>query len=122
MVRENTEKSTNMEQAEIIELFELPYSDLLLLSSDDVKSSPTTEELQRLDSVRRSVMEALGPMGPGLLSVGDVPGAASLRRDLPLARDLALLDAERRKRILKASNLSLNLLQFTPKSPLHSRN
>lgn len=96
-----------MEQAEIIELFELPYSDLLLLSSDHVKSSPTTEELQRLDSVRRSVMEALGPMGPGLLSVGDVPNAAALRRDLPLARDLALLDAERRKRILKASNLSL---------------
>ncbi|EXB64215.1 hypothetical protein L484_002348 [Morus notabilis] len=90
-------------EAEILDLYELPYSDLVFLSSDYAKSSSmSTEELQRLDLTRRSIMEALGPMGPGLLSVVDVPNAAALRRDLPLARDLSLLDAESRKRILKA--------------------
>lgn len=97
-----------MEEAEILDLYELPYSDLVFLSSDYAKSSSmSTEELQRLDLTRKSIMESLGPMGPGLLSVVDVPNAAALRRDLPLARDLSLLDAESRKRILKASNLSL---------------
>ncbi|XP_062085484.1 uncharacterized protein LOC133791575 [Humulus lupulus] len=95
-----------MDKAEILELFELPYSDLLLLSSDCVQSSSSSPaELQRLDLVKRHIMETLGPMGPGLLSVSGVPNSSVLRRDLPLARNLALLDSDRRIRILKENQL-----------------
>lgn len=94
----------------VIEPFELSYSDLVILSSTDRigdASSPSLEgEILRRDAVRRSIMEALGPDGPGLLTVSGVPGVSFLRRRLLfLARELALLDPERRKRILKVSSL-----------------
>ncbi|KAJ1375407.1 Isopenicillin N synthase-like [Sesbania bispinosa] len=78
-----------MEQPEILDLYELHYSDL---------SSAST----KVDSI----MEALGANGPGLLAITGVPNASKLRSDLlPLARKLALLDRETRKRVLKEHNL-----------------
>ncbi|KAM6558704.1 hypothetical protein CsatA_027943 [Cannabis sativa] len=95
-----------MEKAEGFELFELHYSDLLILSSDYVQSpSSSPAELQRLDIVKRHIMETLGPMGPGLLSVSGVPNYSVLRHCLPLARNLALLDSDQRNRILKDNKL-----------------
>ncbi|OWM66863.1 uncharacterized protein LOC116190017 isoform X1 [Punica granatum] len=93
-------------EALVMEPFELSYSDLVILSStgptDDPSSSASEEEILRWDSMRRSVMESLGPDGPGLLAVSGVPGVSFLRRRLQFAaRELALLDPERRKRILK---------------------
>ncbi|KAG5063122.1 hypothetical protein JHK85_004305 [Glycine max] len=80
-----------MEEAETIDLYELQYSDL---------SSPSTS------SIVDSIMEALGPTGPGLLAVTNVPNASNLRSHLlPLARNLALLDRESRKLVLKEHNL-----------------
>ncbi|CAH9111627.1 unnamed protein product [Cuscuta epithymum] len=85
---------------ETMELYELNYSDLSLLSSEKVAESP--EEAQRLESVARMVMETLGPNGPGLLAITGVPRASSFRRNLlPLARKLALLSDEDRKKLLK---------------------
>lgn len=83
------------EESQVLELYDLRYSDLVLLSSS------SSEEVDRLDSVRREVMEALGPTGPGLLAISGIPNASALRRHLPLARKLAVLDADHRKRILK---------------------
>lgn len=95
-------------EALVMEPFVLSYSDLLILSSsdsiDDSSSSSPAEETIRRDSMTRSIMEALGPDGPGLLSVSGVPVASILRRSLLLlGRELALLDPESRKRILKVS-------------------
>ncbi|XP_060676380.1 uncharacterized protein LOC107426400 isoform X2 [Ziziphus jujuba] len=85
-----------MEETEkILQLYDLPFADLLLLSSS------SSEELGPLDVVRSDIMEALGPAGPGLLAISGVPNASALRRHLPLARNLALLDADHRKLILK---------------------
>lgn len=89
------------EDVEVLELYGLRYSDLVLLLSGQVTSSLSSEELDRLDLVRKEIMEALGPGGPGLLAIGGVPNASALRRHLPLARKLAFLDADHRKRILK---------------------
>jgi hypothetical protein len=90
-----------MEDTDVLHLYELNYSDLLLVSSTD-GSSPSPEEFKRLESMSKAIMEALGPMGPGLLSITGVPNAADLRRNLlPLARKLALLDPNHRKLILK---------------------
>ncbi|CAH9081154.1 unnamed protein product [Cuscuta europaea] len=87
-----------------MELYELNYSDLLLLSSEKIAESP--EEAQRLESVARMVMETLGPNGPGLLAITGVSRASSFRRKLlPLARKLALLSNEDRKKLLKEHNL-----------------
>ena len=99
-----------MEEAEILDLYELPYSDLLLLSSDHLQSSQA--ELQRLDLVKRALMENLGPMGPGLLSISGIPNVSVLRHDLPLARHLALLDSHHRNRILKVSKTQNRNLGF----------
>ncbi|KAK8718016.1 hypothetical protein V6N13_045265 [Hibiscus sabdariffa] len=86
-----------MEGSEMLQLYEIQYSDLMLLSSS---SSPCSHYQEKM------VMENLGPMGPGLLAVTDVPGASLLRRKLlPLARKLALLCPEDRKRILRDHNL-----------------
>lgn len=99
------------EEIEILEPYELLYSDLISLSSIDnvLESSPSSSsspsnngEIERLEAISRAIMEALGPTGPGLLAITDVPNAAHLRRTLlPLARDLALLNNDDRKRILK---------------------
>lgn len=90
-----------MAEAEILELFELHYSDLKLLASS---SSSSKEDVERLETIRANIMESLGPRGPGLLSVTGVPKAPILRRNLlPLARNLALLNRDHRKRIFKVN-------------------
>ncbi|XP_052169930.1 uncharacterized protein LOC127786516 isoform X2 [Diospyros lotus] len=92
------------EEVEILEPYGLHFSDLMLLSSDEASSPPSSdqEEIRRLESIARSVMENLGPNGPGLITIAGVPNATRLRRSLlPLARRLALIDADRRKRVLK---------------------
>ncbi|KAF8394371.1 hypothetical protein HHK36_020579 [Tetracentron sinense] len=96
--------------AEMLELFELNFSDLLVLSSSSpssrVSSSLSSEEIERLDSISIAVMETLGPSGPGLLAITGVPKASELRKSLlPLARKLALLQNEDRRRILKEHSL-----------------
>ncbi|XP_027938120.1 VAN3-binding protein-like isoform X2 [Vigna unguiculata] len=76
-----------MVEAETIGLYELEYSDLCAPSN-----SSTVD----------SIMEALGPSGPGLLAINGVPNASKLRSHLlPLARTLALLPQDTRKLVLK---------------------
>ncbi|KAL8142550.1 hypothetical protein V2J09_015582 [Rumex salicifolius] len=90
---------------EILEPYELSYSDLITLSSDEI-SLPSVDEIRRLEIVSGAVMENLGPNGPGLLTITGVPGASALRKTLlPLARKLALLPNDDRKRILKDHGL-----------------
>lgn len=103
-----------MEQVQVLELYEVRYSDLMLLSSSstsnhsDSLSSPE-EELARLQTIRTSIIETLGPKGPGLLSIVGVPNALLLRHNLlPLARKLALLDHDCRKRLLKVVHFYIN--------------
>lgn len=92
-----------MEDAAVLEPFELQYADLMLLSSlDRGSSSSSKEENKRLESITRTMMENLGPFGPGLLSITGVSKAYSLRHNLlPLASKLALLNDDNRKKILK---------------------
>ncbi|XP_057965757.1 uncharacterized protein LOC131156246 isoform X1 [Malania oleifera] len=102
-----------MEEAGILEPYELRYSDLMWLCSEDVSSpssspssSAAAEEIERVDSITRAIMDALGPAGPGLLTITGVPNASVLRHNLlPLASKLALLNNEDRKRILKEHGL-----------------
>lgn len=76
-----------MEECEVIDLYELHYSEL---------SSPSSSK------VEDSIMEALGSNGPGLLAVPGIPNISNLRSYLlPLARKLSLLDSQTRNRILK---------------------
>ncbi|KAB2050644.1 hypothetical protein ES319_A12G002500v1 [Gossypium barbadense] len=85
------------EGCEILQLYEIPYSDLLLLSSSSASCSHYQE---------RMIMKNLGPTGPGLFAITNVPDASLLRRKLlPLARKLALLSPDDRKRILRDHNL-----------------
>ncbi|KAI7984661.1 hypothetical protein LOK49_LG15G00515 [Camellia lanceoleosa] len=95
------------EEAGILEAYELQFSDLMLLSSNkDSRPSFSSEEIERLESIASSVMENLGPTGPGLLTITGVPNASHLRRTLlPLARRLALLNSDHRKRLLKEHGL-----------------
>ncbi|CAI9781196.1 unnamed protein product [Fraxinus pennsylvanica] len=89
---------------EILQLYELQYSDLILLSSNKSQQSP--EEIRRLETVSEIVMQNLGPTGPGLLSIVGVPKASILRQALlPLARKLSLLNNDNRKLILKEHSL-----------------
>ncbi|KAJ4954955.1 hypothetical protein NE237_011738 [Protea cynaroides] len=89
--------------AEILEPFHLHFSDLMRLSSS---SSSSLTEFERLDSISRTIMETLGPNGPGLLAVTGVPKASQFRLSLlPLARKLALLSNDDRRRILKDHGL-----------------
>ncbi|KAK3407258.1 hypothetical protein EUGRSUZ_K03337 [Eucalyptus grandis] len=113
-----------MERAEaapatVMQPYELSYSDLVLLSSPRRRPLPPSSspeaELSRLDTIKGSVMEALGPGGPGLLCVRDVPEAPALRRELlPLARRLALLDPERRRRVLQVHQLGTDVPMKDP--------
>ncbi|WCJ21573.1 2-oxoglutarate (2OG) and Fe(II)-dependent oxygenase superfamily protein [Euphorbia peplus] len=92
-----------MEEVEVLELYELHYSDLITLSTS---SSSLSCDESRLERIRRSLLETLAPQGSGLLSITGVPKASLLRRNLlPLARHLALLDPDCRKRLLKEHNL-----------------
>lgn len=96
------------EEVVILEPYELRFSDLMMLTSDKAPppSLPSSDEIQRLESISRSVMETLGPTGPGLITITGVPNASRLRRTLlPLARRLALLNASDRKRLLKEHGL-----------------
>ncbi|XP_075491557.1 uncharacterized protein LOC142529801 [Primulina tabacum] len=87
-----------------MDLFQLQYSDLLQLSADEVSASPA--ENRRLGLISDQIMHEIGTTGPGLLSVIGVPKARLLRQALlPLARKLAILGNEDRKRILKEYNL-----------------
>lgn len=87
------------EETEILEPYQLSFSDLLL-SSRFQSSSPT--DRKRSQWISRYVMDALGPTGPGLLCITGVLGSPLLRRKLlPMARKLALLDPDKRIRILK---------------------
>ncbi|GAB2241155.1 hypothetical protein Droror1_Dr00017930 [Drosera rotundifolia] len=93
-----------MHQTEILSPYTIPYSDLVILSS----SSPFIDE--RLRSVYRSIVETLGPAGSGFLAVTGVAGASRLRESvLPLARDLAIMSHDQRKRILKDHNLGSDI-------------
>ncbi|MQL90753.1 hypothetical protein Taro_023357 [Colocasia esculenta] len=98
-------------EAEVLEPLALRYSDLLLLSSSPSgASSLPSQELGRLESLSSRVMEALGPSGPGLLCVTDVPGAPAMCRALlPLARKLALLAGCDRTRVLKSHGLGTDV-------------
>ena len=97
-----------MEEAEqALELYQLDYSDLILLSSAKDSSSSSFQQIQRLQLITQTVMENLGPTGPGLIAVKSVPFASNLRRSLlPLARKLALLNYEDQNRILKVNFFS----------------
>ncbi|GER29740.1 2-oxoglutarate (2OG) and Fe(II)-dependent oxygenase superfamily protein [Striga asiatica] len=89
---------------ETLELYQLQHCDLMSLSSD--QKTATMEETQRLELVSKSIMQNLGRDGPGLLSIVGVPNAHILARKLlPLARKLALLNNDDRKKILKDHNL-----------------
>ena len=93
------------EETELIEeeeeLYELHYSDLMLVSEQLSQSRQIGE-----------IMKALGPTGPGLLSITGVPNStASLRRHLlSLARSLALLSPDHRLRILKVNLFPSSLI------------
>ncbi|CAI8602929.1 unnamed protein product [Vicia faba] len=90
---------TKMEECEVIDLYELHYSDLSSSSSTKVDS----------------IMEALGSNGPGLLAVTGIPYASNLRSYLlPLARNLSLLDRQTRNRILKEHNLGSDVSLKNP--------
>ncbi|XP_016498116.1 uncharacterized protein LOC107816885 [Nicotiana tabacum] len=103
-------------EGEVVELYELQYSDLKKLSSEKALSAAeSSEEIQRLESITTSVMENLGPEGPGLLAITGVPKASNLRRTLhPLARNLSLLNNEDRKRLLKENNLGSDVSLKNP--------
>lgn len=94
------------EEEEIIKPYELNFSDLILLSSDKPLSSFSlaSEEIERLQSITSTIMENLGPRGPGLIVITGVANASTLRRTLlPLARKLSLLNFDDRKLVLKVS-------------------
>ncbi|KAK1271785.1 hypothetical protein QJS04_geneDACA007513 [Acorus gramineus] len=105
-------------ESEVLEPFELHHSDLLLLSSPS--SSPSGPgEIERLESVSRAAMKALGPSGPGLLAITGAERASELRRSLlSLSRRLALLDNDDRRRVLKLFTLPF-LLKLLEKHQDH---
>ncbi|KAK6141364.1 hypothetical protein DH2020_024914 [Rehmannia glutinosa] len=89
---------------EILQLYEVQYSDLVTLMSD--QNPATVEEIERLELISKAILQNLGRDGPGLLSINGVPKARTLPQTLlPLARKLALLNNDDRKRILKDHNL-----------------
>ncbi|EEF37573.1 uncharacterized protein LOC8275408 [Ricinus communis] len=102
-----------MEEVKVLELYQLHYSDLLLLSS--TPSSCGEDQVSRLEKIRTAIMETLGPKGPGLLSITAVPNASLLRRNLlRLAPKLALLHPDNRKRLLKEHNLGTDVSLKNP--------
>ncbi|KAL6500518.1 hypothetical protein OROHE_025884 [Orobanche hederae] len=89
---------------EILELYELQHSDLMTLLSD--QKPATIDEAVRLDLISKSIMQNLGPDGPGLISIDGVPKSRILGQNLlPMARKLSLLNSDDRKKILKDHNL-----------------
>lgn len=101
-------KTAMANKREILEPYELHYSDLISISSSS--SSSSSAEIKRLESVTEAVMEALGPTGPGLLTITGTPNVTEHRKYLlSRARDLSLLPHHYRNRILK---VFLVLLSF----------
>lgn len=106
-----------MEDPEILELYEVRYSDFVLLSSDYINAPSSLEapELERLNLIQSNIMKTLGPMGSGLLAINGAPNVSSLSQLLIVARKLALLDPDQRKRLFKV-NVPLkdkNFLEFS---------
>ncbi|XP_022959987.1 uncharacterized protein LOC111460876 [Cucurbita moschata] len=103
-----------------LEIYELRYSDLFLLSTH-CHSSSSLQGNERIESITKSIFEALGPSGPGLLAITGVPNSSVLRRTLlPLARKLALLNPDDRKRILKDHNLGSDVPLRNPERSVSS--
>ncbi|PKA48803.1 hypothetical protein AXF42_Ash020977 [Apostasia shenzhenica] len=87
---------------EVFVPLEVRYSDLVVLSSPSAAASLSRKDLERIEAISDAVMKALGPSGPGLLSIAGVPKAPALRSALlPLARKLALLGNKERAQVLK---------------------
>ncbi|MCL7025036.1 hypothetical protein MKW94_008787 [Papaver nudicaule] len=103
-------------EAEILDPFQLHYSDLILLSSVSTFSdSSEQEDIARLDSISKTILETLGPTGPGLLVVTGVPQGSQLRSNLlPFARQLALLNPYDCRRILKDHGLGTDVCLKNP--------
>ncbi|KAL5702209.1 hypothetical protein ACHQM5_027452 [Ranunculus cassubicifolius] len=100
-----------MEQvkAEILVPFSLHFSDLITLSSSNSPPCSAFEQ-KRLENILKTIMETLGPSGPGLLTITGVPKCSELRRTLlPLARKLALLNNNDRKVILQEQSLGTDV-------------
>ncbi|XP_076924676.1 uncharacterized protein LOC143587206 [Bidens hawaiensis] len=94
------------EEVETLELYNLHYSDLMALSSSAHQLPTPYENNEHLESVMSTIMKNLGPSGPGLLAITGAPNASDLRRKLlSMARKLALLNNEDRKRVLKDHGL-----------------
>ncbi|KAL6516111.1 hypothetical protein OROGR_019416 [Orobanche gracilis] len=93
---------------DILELYELQHSDIMTLLSD--QKPATIDEAGRIELISKSIMQNLGPDGPGLLSIAGVPKSGTLSQTLlPLARKLSHLNNDDRKRILKDHNLGSDL-------------
>ncbi|KAL4038647.1 hypothetical protein IC575_002270 [Cucumis melo] len=108
------------ENPKILDIHELSYSDLLLLSTP-YHSPSSLQESERMESITKSILEALGPNGPGLLAIIGVPNSSVLRRALlPLARKLALLNPDHRKRILKDHNVGSDVPLRNPERSVSS--
>ncbi|KAI3980919.1 hypothetical protein MKX01_025484 [Papaver californicum] len=100
-------------EAEILEPFQLRYSDLIQLSS--TSSDYSEKDVSRLDSISKTILETLGPTGPGLLVVTGVPQGSQLRRTLlPFARQLALLNHHDCRRTLKDHGLGTDVCLKNP--------
>ena len=98
--------TTMVEECETLELYDLHYSDLMALSSSDHQLPTTSETTPYLETVMTTIMKNLGPSGPGLLAITGVPKVSGLRQTLlPMARKLALLNSEDRKRVLKVMRI-----------------
>jgi hypothetical protein len=96
-------KREEMAETEILEPYQLSFSDLLLSSRN------------RSQWISKNVMDALGPTGPGLLCITGVLGSAFLRRKLlPMARKLALLDPDKRKLILMVTPRQFFKISINP--------
>ncbi|CAA7030448.1 unnamed protein product [Microthlaspi erraticum] len=105
-------------ESEILEPFELSLSDLRLFSRFH---SSSRRDRSRCQWISRNVMEALGPTGPGLLCITGVLGSALLRRQLlPMARKLALLDPDKRIRLLKEHRLGSDVPLKNPERHVSS--
>jgi len=102
-------KREEMAETEILEPYQLSFSDLLLSSRN------------RSQWISKNVMDALGPTGPGLLCITGVLGSAFLRRKLlPMARKLALLDPDKRKLILMEHHLGSDVPLKNPERDVSS--
>ncbi|XP_010512741.1 PREDICTED: uncharacterized protein LOC104788668 isoform X1 [Camelina sativa] len=100
-----------MAETEILEPYQVSFLDLVRLLS----RFQSPRDRKRFQCISRKVMSALGPTGPGLLCITGVLGSALLRRQLlPMARKLALLNPDKRVRILKEHHLGSDVSLKNP--------